>query len=192
MGAPSVRPHSAGRLFLGVALTDQARCAVRLHLAPEALPRRVVSPEDWHLTLRFLGETAYEPFEGLREALGTADLGPRFDVVLGRLGTFPGPDRAVVLWLGVDEGTGALAALAARVESVARRTGFPSETRAFAPHVTLSRLRPPADVSRLVERVPALQERMAVDAVVLFRSGRGGGSGCYEEVERYPLPSIRR
>jgi 2'-5' RNA ligase len=184
---PANPAGSAGRLFLGVALTDPARSAVRLHLAPETLPGRVVSCDDWHLTLRFLGDTPLASLGRLRDALGTVDLGPRADVVFGRLGAFPSPDRAVALWLGVDEGATALTMLAARAEVAARRAGFPPEGRPYVPHVTLSRLRPPEDVRRLVERVPALQERMAVDAAVLFRPRPGPGSSRYEEVQRFPL-----
>ena len=92
-----------------------------------------------------------------------------------------------MLWLGVEDGRAALTALAARVEVAAREAGFPPETGPFAPHVKLSRLAPPADVRRLVDRVPSAQERMTVGAVVLFRSRPGGGPGRYEEVERYAL-----
>jgi 2'-5' RNA ligase len=180
-----------GRLFLGIALTDEARRAVRLHTQSERLPGRPVRPDDWHLTLRFLGETATESLERLREALATADLGPHFDVVFGRLGAFPDPDRAGVLWLGVDEGAVALTELAARVETAARCAGFEAEGRPYAPHVTLSRLRPPVDVRPLVDRVQSVQERMAVDAIVLFRSGTGAGPGRYEALERYPLAQIQ-
>jgi 2'-5' RNA ligase len=183
-------PHpatSAGRLFLGVALTDQARSAVRLQLATETLPGRVVSPDDWHLTVRFLGDTPSAVQERLRELLGTADLGPGTDIVFGRLGAFPRPDRAAVLWLGVDEGAAALTALAARVDEAVRAAGFPAETRPYAPHLTLSRLRPPVDARLLVGRVPPVRVRMAVDAVVLFRTRQGSGPGRYEEIERFPL-----
>ena len=187
MTGPRDPAASEGRLFFGVALTDGARHAVQGHLAHERIPGRSTAPEGWHLTLRFLGETAPDALERLRERRAAADLGARFDVVFGRLGAFPAPESAEVLWLGVNEGAPALAALAARVESCAREAGFPAETRPYMPHVTLSRLRPPADVRRLVERVPALREGMAVDAIVLFRRRLGGEPGRYEELQRFPL-----
>ena len=185
--APSEATASAGRFFLGVALTDETRHALLRHLNAVEIPGHLDRSEDWHLTLRFLGETSPEALEALRVALVTADFEHPFDIVFGRLGAFPGPERARVLWLGVEDGRAALTALAARVEVAAREAGFPPETGPFAPHVTLSRLAPPADVRRLVDRVPSAQERMTVGAVVLFRSRPGGGPGRYEEVERYAL-----
>jgi 2'-5' RNA ligase len=44
------------RLFIGVALSDEARRAIALSL-PKILPGKPVSPENWHFTLRFLGST---------------------------------------------------------------------------------------------------------------------------------------
>ncbi|HEX9953203.1 MAG TPA: RNA 2',3'-cyclic phosphodiesterase [Rubricoccaceae bacterium] len=187
MSQRTTSPPRAGRHFLGLALTESLRRALRAHLNPVDLSGRKVSSKDWHVTLRYLGEPQPEPLETLRGALGPEGLGPQFNIAFSRLGAFPDPERAGILWLGIGDGTAALTALAARVESASRRAGFPAEHRPYAPHVTLSRLRPQADVRPLVERVPAFSERMAVEAVVLFRTGHGRGLGHYEEVERFPL-----
>ena len=176
-----------GSLFIGVALDDDARRAVQIHIEREELPGQPVVPEDWHLTLRFLGEASSETIVVLHEALSASDLGLRTEIVFGRLGAFPRPDRAGVLWLGVEEGAADLTAIRSRVEATARSAGFRAGDLSFTPHVTLSLPEPPADVRGLVDRVPALQKRMAVDAVVLFRRRLGLGLGRYEEIGRYPL-----
>jgi len=184
--APIPAP-SVGRLFLGVPVTEAIRSGLRAHLEGEDLPGRIVSPERWHLTLRFLGDTPPDALERLREALSAEDLGGRTTLAFDRLGAFPRADRASVLWLGVGEGAQALRALAGKAEAAAQRAGFPAEARAFAPHLTLARIRPPRDVGPLVERVPPFTEEMPVDAVVLFRSHLGRGPVRYEEMERFPL-----
>lgn len=185
----SAAPGGAGRLFLGVPVTDDVRGTLRAHLRDAAgeLPGRPVPPGNWHLTLRFLGDTSHDALARLREELEAEELGSRAAVTFGGLGAFPRAARASVLWLGVEEGAEALRALAERVEAAARRAGFPAETRPFTPHLTLSRIQPPRDVRRLLERVPPFPERMPVDAVVLFRSRLGGGPARYEEVERFFL-----
>ena len=99
----------------------------------------------------------------------------------------PQPRRATVLWIGVEEGVGEVRALAAEIEQAARRAGFAAEEKRFSPHLTLSRIQPPQDVSALVERVPAFRARVPVDAAVLFRSHLGGGPPRYEVLERFPL-----
>jgi 2'-5' RNA ligase len=180
-------PPGAGRLFLGIPLTDNALSALRLHLQNEALPGRVVPPEKWHLTLRFLGDTEQGAFDRLGASLRASSLGAQADILFGGLGAFPRAARASVLWVGVAEGGAALQAIAATVEAAVQRAGFPAETRPFAPHLTLSRLQPPRDVRPLVERVPSFDVRMTVDTVVLMRSHLGRGPSRYEEVERYAL-----
>ena len=178
---------SAGRLFLGIPLTDNALSAVRLHLQNEELPGRIVPPEKWHLTLRFLGDTAPDALERLGHSLRDGSLGSQADIMFGQLGAFPREQRASVLWVGVAEGAGALQAIAMSVEHAVQRAGFPAEARPFAPHLTLSRLQPPRDVRPLVERVPSLDVRMTVDTVVLMRSHLGRGPSRYEELERFEL-----
>ena len=54
---PAEATASAGRFFLGVALTNKARHATQRHLEAVEIPGRFVLSKDWHLTLRFIGET---------------------------------------------------------------------------------------------------------------------------------------
>lgn len=191
----SAAPAQGGtaRLFLAVDLPEGVRRALDEHLRASPgggrLPGRPARPESWHLTLRFLGDTAPDACDRLVRELRSAELGHGFTLGFGGLGAFPRPARATVLWLGIAEGEAPLGALAAAVEEAACRAGFPAETRPFAAHLTLSRIRPAEDVRPLVERVPPFPERMEVDEVVLFRSHLGPSGARYEAVERFPLKS---
>lgn len=178
-----------GRLFLGVPLTEEARGALEAHLRPHcgSLPGRQVPSVNWHLTLRFLGDTSPALRESVADELRGAPLGAAFPLGFAGLGAFPRPARATVLWLAVGEGAAPLRALAAEVEAAARRAGFPAEERPFAPHLTLARVQPPRDLRELLSRTPPFPGRMPVDAVVLFRSRLGGGPPRYEALERFPL-----
>jgi 2'-5' RNA ligase len=177
----------AGRLFLAIPLTENARSAMRLHLQNEELPGRLVPPDKWHLTVRFLGDTSQDALALLRATLGAEPLGHATDIVFGGLGAFPRVPRASVLWIGVTDGVDALRAIAENVEAAVRRAGIPAEPRPFSPHLTLSRLQPPRNVAAIVERVPALDVRMTVDAVVLMRSHPQRGPSLYEAVQRFEL-----
>lgn len=182
---------SAGRLFLAVGLTDEVRRGIEAHLREAlggmGLPGRPVQPANWHLTLRFLGHTARDEAERLRAELRGARLGSRFRIGFGALGAFPKTRRASVLWVGVEEGAAELGALAAAVEGAAARAGFPAEPRPFRAHLTLSRIRPSADVSALVEAAPTAGLAMEVVSVALYRSHLGAGPPRYEVVEHFPL-----
>lgn len=177
-----------GRLFLGVPLLDEVREGLRRHLAAAGpLPGRPVQPGNWHLTLRFLGDTTSDQHRKLVEELRAADLGARFGLAFGGLGAFSKPRRASVLWIGVREGAAELSAVAGIIEQAARRAGFAAEEKRFSPHLTLARIQPARDVSALIDAVPPFDARMTVDAAVLFRSHLGGGPPRYEVMERFEL-----
>ncbi len=186
---PMTEPR-VGRLFLGVPLSEQLRDALGEHLGralPGGVPGRAVVPANWHLTLRFLGETDAEQHRRLVEALEGAPLGPRFSMVLGGLGAFPRARRAGVLWVGVDEGAAELKRVAALAEDAARHAGFAAEKKPFSPHLTISRLNPPRDIEAAVAAAPPFGGRMEVGEVVLFRSHLGSGPPRYEALQRFAL-----
>lgn len=184
------RGRLVNRLFLAVALPDPVRDALRSAIGttfPEGVPGRAVPPESWHLTLRFLGDTAPDAASRLTRSLAAADLGAPFDLAFASLGAFPRPERAAVIWVGVASGAPELVTLARRVEQCVRDAGFAAEHRPFSAHLTLSRLRPPANVAPLLARPTGAPIRMRVREVVLYRSHLGGGPARYEAVARYPL-----
>jgi 2'-5' RNA ligase len=180
-------PPTTDRLFLGIPLAEGAREAIRARLGDEVLPGRRVPPDNWHLTLRFLGDTTPEAGARLMAELRRAPLGRRVEITFDGLGAFPREARASVLWVGVSRGARELGTIARETEARVRDAGFPAEGRPFAAHLTLARLQPPRDLGELVARVPPCETRMTVDAVVLFRSHLGRGPARYEEVERFAL-----
>lgn len=181
---------SAGRLFIGVPLTEEARVRIEAHLRrtmPDGIPGRPGPAANWHLTLRFLGASTADQRAAVVRHLRAAPLGAAFDVGFGGLGAFSRPRSARVLWIGLTEGVERLKALARIAEDAARGAGFAPEEKPFKPHLTLSRIQPPRDLTRDLERVPPLGLRMRVDEVIVFRSHLGGGPPRYEAVERLPL-----
>ena len=179
------------RLFLAVPLTDSARVEIedglRELLAGSDLPGRAVHPDNWHLTLRFLGNTGPEEWLQLVKEIEGVDLGTGFTLEFGGLGAFPRPERARVLWLGVEQGAEELGRLAATVEQAVRRGGFTAEEKPFRAHLTLSRIQPPRSVAALLASGALLGVRMPVGRVVLYRSHLGRGRPRYEEVASFPL-----
>ena len=174
------------RLFIGVPLTEDARQAIARSL-PKNLPGKPVAPESWHFTLRFLGSTDAEPRARIVERLQAARCGKSFTIRFSELGAFPRPNRARILWLGIHEGAERMIQLSAIAEAAARAAGFAAETKPFKPHLTLSRIDPPASVHPLLVAKPSFAARMLVDSLVLYRSRLGSGPARYEEVVRIPL-----
>ena len=181
---------SAGRLFIGVPLAQEARGEIEAWLRralPDGVPGRAVPAAGWHLTLRFLGATRADQLDLVRQHLRTAALGPAFQARFGGLGAFSRPRSARVMWIGVTEGVERLRELAGIAEDAARAAGFAAEEKRFTPHLTLSRIQPPRDVTRAIAAAPPLDLAMPVGELVVFRSHLGGGPARYEAVERFGL-----
>lgn len=162
-----------------------ARAAVAEGLTEMDIPGRLTPVENWHITLRYLGavdQLTYERFLG-----GLGEVGERgpFPLGLGSVGAFPNPRRATVVWVGVDRGADALHDLAAICEEAAQGAGLAPEDRPFRPHLTLSRVRPPADVTALVGQ--PVSARWLVDRVIVYRTVSGRGGVRYEPLESVPL-----
>lgn len=108
----------------------------------EKLPVKWVRPENIHLSLKFLGEVETGRAAELQTALQRAAGGqhePRpLTLQITGFGVFPDYHRPTVLWAGVTPEPG-LELLQHRVEQAFAPLGFPTEARAFRPHVTLAR-----------------------------------------------------
>ncbi len=137
-----------GRLFAAVVPPPELVVALADQLSPISLPGRPVPPANWHITLRFVGrvdEVTYERWLGALDEISSEAC----RVSVQGLGAFPQPRRATVLWAGVE--SAGLGDLAEAVEEAAQRAGIAAEERPFRPHLTLARVRPPADVRSQVE-----------------------------------------
>lgn len=165
------------RLFFGIPVPERTAVKIAAQL-PRDLPGRLVAPGKWHFTLRFIGSVRAEERDRLADALSTMDPGPSFRVRFGKLGAFPNPRRARVLWVGITQGATQLERIARKVEDVARMNGMPPETRPFRPHLTIARIEPAASVVELVRSSIPVQGEMEVREVVLYRST----SGRYDSV----------
>lgn len=176
------------RLFIGVDLSLDDRTALATLLEPLLpLPGRMVPPENWHITLRFLGATDEVTGERLLHELDEGREHGPFDIRLAGLGAFPRPKRATVLWMGIEDASGGLAALNALSEAAARAVGFEPEERPYHAHLTLSRIRPPEDVWSWLEQEPEFPRPVRVTAMTLFETKFGEGGSRYEVRDRVEL-----
>ena len=184
------------RAFIAVFPPAEVREAVAGHLDAVRTPRDGVAwvrAANLHFTLRFLGDLESARLEAARHALVAAAAAPDsapFRVRLGGAGAFPGPARARVLWLGVNEGAAPLALLAGRVEAALVREGFPRADRPFTPHLTLGRPRDPDGTAEAVARFLAAvfpQAEFAVGEIVLVSSALAAGGSIYAPIAHAAL-----
>ena len=178
---------SVGRIFVAAGFPPEVRLAVSEWVAGVGPPGVVVPPENLHLTFRFLGEIDETAFDRLAAGLDQARFPRPFPIRLGALGTFPNPKKATVLWVGFEEGVDQLSAIHGEVAEACEGAGFDADERPFRPHVTVSRIRPPADLRPLVDSTDPLGVRSTIDEIVVLRSHLGQGTPRYELMERFPL-----
>lgn len=179
------------RLF--VALTPPDEVLEQLRVATAALRAnhpelRWTRPEQWHLTLAFLGQVADQTRDRLAERLDRAAARcPPLALSFAGAGRF----GRRVLWTRVQGDRDALARLADSVRAAARRCDLPVEDRPYRPHLTLARARDAADLRPLVDELAEFQTRTWTATemhLVRSRLGAGpGGTAVHEAVSSWPL-----
>ncbi|HJQ66203.1 MAG TPA: RNA 2',3'-cyclic phosphodiesterase [Gemmatimonadales bacterium] len=183
------------RLFVALTPPSDVQQAVWDAFAPlrrRPYPVKWVHPDGIHLTLKFLGEVGEDRQAELVGALGEAVQGARaVTLVVQGAGAFPDPKRPRVFWAGVAPDP-AIELLADRVERVFAPLGFPTEARAFRPHLTLGRAARHArtgdfaGVESALETLP-VDGSAVVDGVDLMKSVLRPDGAVYERVHRERL-----
>lgn len=180
------------RAFLAIPLPEDLRHRAR-RLQQELSPRlpdvRWVRPKSLHLTLRFLPDLPEETVEKIGQImLSVGTLIPPFHIDVTTLGTFPGPTRARVLWLGIDGGV-ALGELFHALDERFAAIGLPRETRPFTPHLTLGRWRQLGAIPQnLWQRRAALPlGDFRADRMILFESRLAASGAIHLPLRVAPL-----
>ena len=174
------------RIFTGVEIP--AEVTQSLSSLRGGLPgARWIDPENYHLTLRFIGDVDHAVARDVMHMLGRVERKP-FEVALNGLDQFGGKKpRAVFATVAAN---GALAELQSELERILQRIGLPPEQRKYTPHVTLARLRDSSsrDVADYLSVRGAFKTPpFAVNRFVLFSSRASTGGGPYVIEAAYPL-----
>jgi 2'-5' RNA ligase len=174
------------RLFTGLEIPS--RVAQSLAMMRGGLPgARWIDPENYHLTLRFIGDIDDALARDIASLLGQVQR-TAFDLHLDGLSSFGGrKPRAVVAAAAAGQ---ALMELQAEHERLLQRVGLEPEGRKFTPHVTLARLRDSSSrqvADYLAARGHYRSVSFPIARFVLFSSRSSVGGGPYVVEEAYPL-----
>lgn len=174
------------RLFTGIELPPdigQSLASLRGGL-PGA---RWIEPENYHITLRFIGNI--DDAMAREIALLLDQVRRRtFELQLDGLSSFGGrKPRAVIASVQTAR---PLIELQAEQERLLQRVGLDPEGRKFTPHVTLARLRDSSNTQvagYLAQRQPFRSPPFPVPRFVLYSSRASAGGGPYVVEAAYPL-----
>ena len=194
------RRESKGvRAFVAIRMNEQAEESVAKAIDELEHPGdgvRWVPRANLHITLKFLGAAVDSPrlerlTGGLRQlAARTAP----FEIAVAGTGAFPSLEHPRAIWVGLRSvEAGSLAALAARLETVAAEYGFEREKRRWSGHLTIGRMgdRQIADQTR--QALQALQDRefgvSRIESMTLYRSHLGPDRARYEALATFLFQS---
>jgi RNA 2',3'-cyclic 3'-phosphodiesterase len=161
------------RLFLAVWPPDDVAAELTALHRKDQRGVRFVRPENWHITLRFVGnadpDEVVEALNGVTFSPATARLGPAVDVLA---------ERALIVPVdGLDE-------LARRVTERTNHIGEPPRKR-FVGHLTLARVTPRVPMPRVLGALIAAQ--FDVDEMALVQSRLDRRGARYHTIETWPV-----
>jgi 2'-5' RNA ligase len=179
------------RLF--VALDVPTSLRTRLSFLCGGLPGvRWVPPENYHITLRFIGELPGWRAEEVDQALAKIRA-PGFTLQLSGVGAFAKAGRVTALYVRVERNP-ALEHLQAKVERALQHAGVEPERARFVPHVTMARFGarndglPEAKVAGWVQSHNLFRSTpMVVEHFTLFSSMLGKEQASYCPEVEYEL-----
>jgi 2'-5' RNA ligase len=148
-----------------------------------------VRPQNIHLTLKFLGNTATADTDKITEAMNLAARNcPIVSLTAKGIGVFPNVRRPRVIWAGLNGQLETLANLQQALDTHLADLGFARDTRAFKSHLTLGRVKGKIASERMKAAIDKLKEfeseSFETDQITLFKSELRPTGAVYTKVHR--------
>ena len=188
------------RAFLAIDIPEEIRTTLERHSRKwkktaersGAASIRWVRSINWHLTLKFLGDTPEPLVQQIIQVVEEAAKAcAPFTLILNGTGAFPAPHRPRILWAGLKDQTGSLEGLNRHIQNGLAPLGIPEERKAFHPHITIARIKKPGPGIRrfadyfLADDIGDLS--FTVSSVTLYRSVLKPGGAEYTVLHRADL-----
>ncbi len=185
---------SSQRIFIAFKAPPGVAAAlaeVLMRLRATAPRVRWESPDKFHCTMKFLGSVEIGNTEPIASAVRTMVAGASaFRVTYETIGAFPNRRAPRVVWVGCTEPSGVLAKLRDELEEGLVPFGFEREEKPFKPHITLGRVKDPADAKHLTPMLESLTFEpltVQVNDIVLMKSDLTPRGSLYTTLQEFPL-----
>jgi 2'-5' RNA ligase len=136
------------RLFLAIAIPPKVRQEIgraQGRLQRQAPPGAVrwTRPDQFHITLKFLGEVPAEQVTAVEKCVAPiCGATPALLVSARGIGFFPGPHNPRVVWAGAHDAEGRMSELHRQFDEALRWLAPAEPLEKFAGHITLGRVKP--------------------------------------------------
>ena len=182
------------RLFLAIPLSDAVRGAVaemQARLRATGAGVRWVEPDNFHITVKFIGDRPDELLPELEGVCGAvAAQTDAFEISVRGAGAFPKRGPLKTLWAGLSEGAEAWKALARRAEGPLAAYGVAREG-GLVPHITLGRAKSPEGMDDLRAALDTEARtdcgRQSADRIALVQSTLDPRGAIYKTLREWPL-----
>ena len=158
----SENPPAFLRLFIAIAVPADVRREIgraqgRLQRNSPSGAVRWTRPEQFHITMKFLGDVPAEQVGALEKATGAVCARfPALALSAQGVGFFPNERRPRVIWAGANDGSGHLSELHRQLDEALRWLAPDERPEKFTGHITLGRFKPGHH-----EAIPKLMELAA-------------------------------
>ncbi|MBU2496731.1 MAG: RNA 2',3'-cyclic phosphodiesterase [Nanoarchaeota archaeon] len=141
------------RCFISIDVPENLReelIKIQEQLKMQDLNAKFVEKDNFHLTLKFIGEISDSKIESIKEKLKQVKY-RKFKTHFGKLGVFPSENYIRVIWLSL-EPEQEFSKIASQIN-----TFLPFGDKRFASHVTLARVRMIKDKKSLIEKIKKIK-----------------------------------
>lgn len=179
------------RTFVAVLIDDGLKAKIAevqdqvKKLAPDV---KWVTPENFHITLKFLGNVPEDVLPQVIAAVEEAALGfSPFDLAISGVGAFPNPARARVVWVGSGDGREKMSELASSVDKRLTELGFAADDKPFKAHITIGRVKTSRFLRPLAEGIGKVNAEnlgtQTVSSVAIMQSDLGREGPTYTPIQ---------
>jgi 2'-5' RNA ligase len=179
------------RVFFAIELDDGIKdylSKIQHKVKSHCISGNFTFKENFHLTLRFIGEQNIQQVENLKEVLkdvaGISEFGLRLD----KLGSFKKGNRSII-WAGLEKSLH-LQELYNNMENSLAQIGYQKEERSYNPHITLAR-EVKMENFGFMEKTEIEKLTVRVKSISLMESKRIDDKLAYIPLERAELKGYR-
>jgi RNA 2',3'-cyclic 3'-phosphodiesterase len=163
------------------ALIDRLKPAASLKWSP---------PSNLHITTKFIGEWPEDRLPELNRSLAALPTRSAFAIQIHNVGFYPNPHAPRVFFAGIEAPVD-LAALAHEIDKALAGIGLAPEKRAYAPHLTLARIKEPLPLQQLRQTIAELPTldfgSFIADRFYLYQSRPQPSGSVYTKLSEFPL-----
>ncbi len=180
------------RLFIAIKVHPDASFLAQYEIIKESLRANKISwvkPENFHTTLKFLGNVSTDKMGEIKNELSKIQK-PGYDITIRELGIFGSRYKPRVLWAKIEDQDNTKH-LALEIIDKMELIGFPKDRQNVVPHLTLGRIHRLHNTAYFHSKLQRVKKSFLltnrIDAFYLYESVPVGRGVEYRILGKYPM-----